>query len=1562
MKNSAERIQFISEYISSYENKIKELNRQGLFDAAKLFELFASKVGELYLGLSKPLKNLNVETNNFPCVDLFSEDGNTFFQVSTCQNIPCKIEKTLKTIEKSTNGIIKSIKRVIFIVLSNESVDKVKDLTIGKVSFNKNRDLITTGNIIDKAKCDLEFQKKLYLLLKEEDEYYKNNFKMYEEAISYDSKVILDDIDGLINGKYYIDLSEQISKIQSENKRFMIISGDAGCGKSVLCKKLLESKKNVLCARAEKLVEKSNVNEIWDFNIEDVLCLVNEDVYIYIDALEFIADNRNKLDLLDSLLLRLQKLENCHFLCSCRSSDLGSFIRIISKYDIAEHKISPITINKIIDISKEFPSLLKIINNAKYNSLLSTPFYINFLTKINDFDSINDESQLRREIWNDVICQNNETIKPIIESIALERATNFILYSNASKYDKNTIDKLVSGGVLIKNENGIRLKYDIFEDICFEQYIDSIFDESKGNYLLFFEKLENIGRCIYRRYQIWVENKLFARNDREKFLYNLVSTNSISSLWKQQTIIGIIKSSYCQNFFDEYSLEIVDNNLLQGFIDVTNIYGFEISKISFNREAFILKNKGAGRESLIKIIYDNEIYKNDLKNEDGIKKLIFDYTNSLSNNNVSKYSFEILKYYVDKSLNNNYSYDLISKEVEAIYKLYEVSDQWIRRFFKDIKSFLSEGKSGKVEFAFDSIKGILSLNCLCLLKKYSTEILDFYDLYYTVEIEDKNSFYNYYHDDLKHNRLFGLNDNAESYKHESFNANPKLCNIISVLLRTHFWPTFEWYLEFLNKAINSFKTKRSINTYSIYLSKDCIREYLGISDMWMTGECQNNMPTLLSDMTYIVKRVIIDLIKSLKDKNAFSNSLKQMIYEKSNNIIGLSIVSNIGLTFSKELPGYCLELVSSLELVLADLNRYGLTLTQNNPARKITEGERTKKAVLPVIFTDKYNDINPNNELRHYAFHSQLCYPELRDKFYEIFDYLYSLVKNDEEHAILFLQLQQMDIRNASFNEIDSNTYLIEAKVDGAAKKLCDEKDDSIKKYSKLVEQIARVNESIENKTVSIEEIDELIKARSEYDVVPLSIHFNNSLIRSISFALDELDISCEKRDEYCSLWIKYAHRQMNNESVFIDADLYYILFNQLNENINDSNKNEIKKIILDLLIGRDNNDFTLYQIYTVANQFILNNPKYSRIFLNTIFLLASDEMQHQYYNYKYLCKYHKKPSKKFIPNMQPKLRGADYYIAQDGRKQYDSKRGEIINDYLFEECECTISDINVDHYDIEIISHAFSCGLNACDEFDRYFIRNYINKLIDIYHKNKYNTRNIIGYYVIVEVEDFFKRNLLNVDNYSCVLELLFNEVDFNKFTSNTVDFYLTILASMTAYYFASYDSKENRKHVEKVIRLMEKYINQIPIEWIKNELIRALFLGFDKFGTRSDWSMSNANYGYSDKMFLNDIFSKYGHIHFSELLVVIQHLQYKKLLPEILISIHKSFEKYFILSSKRNDELKKIIEFINQIMYYSFVNFEREIKDKDELINAFEGILSILIELKDEKSAVLLDEFRVH
>ena len=1547
MKNSAERIRFICDYIYSYENKIKELNKQGLFDAAKEFEIFASRVGQLFLGLEKPLKNLNTYTFTFPGVDLFSEDNNTFCQVSTCQDIPKKISNTLQMINKSSNELLKSIKEVYFIVLSNDSINKVKDIKKGKITFNKNKHLITTSKIIEKAKNDIDFQEKLYLILKTEDDLFKTEFDKYIDAIHYKSKTIIDDINTFINNRYYIDISNQVNKILNDNKKFSIVIGEAGSGKSVLCKKVIEKKNNVLCARAETLIEQGEVDKIWGFNFNKVLSLIKDEVFIYIDALEFIADNITKIDILETLFKKIQELDNVSILCSCRTSDLNSFLKLIGKYKFTEYKTTPISKSKLQNIINEFPMISKISNDNHYNSLLTNPFYINFLTQIEDFNSIDNENQLRKKIWKDIICLKNENIEQLIFKIVLDRAKNFNLYANISNYDKKTIDKLISSNILIKNENGIRLKYDIFEDICFEQFIDELFYKSKGNYNYFFCELEKIGRCIYRRYQIWVENKLFSNANREKFLLTLVSTTNIPNEWKKETIKGIIRSSYCQDFFDEYS-NIIENDLLKTFIDLTNIYGFEIDELSYNLETFILKNKGVGREKLIELIYKKEIYKENNFNELDIKKLIYDYSNNCSNDNISFASYKILEFFIEEKMKNNCSYDLIKKNVETIYKFYKVSNEWIEKYFLLIEIYLQEQDYNKTKFAKESIEDIISNNCLCLIQSYLPKVLFFYKTYYTHDFNQKKK--SFYHNEKNNEDLWGLNNNAKIYENKNFNSVPKLKYIIFGALYMNFWVTFKWYLQFVNDAITIFKSTKKLNKYKILLSNST-KEFYGTDEMWYTGEYRNKVPTLISDMTYIVKSSINEFVKkfTINEKTTFLNSIKKEIYENSNNIITLSIISNLGLKYMNEIPEFCIELISSIEIVLADLDRFSFQI--NIPIKKMFEEEISKKVGIPNLTNNKYKDVSAKIDLKSYAILIQQNKPNLKKDLYKIFDYLYTIINNTKEQAILFLQLKHMDLRDPYIN--------------GEAKKIIDKNDSDIKKSIPILNTIENINKLIINNQLNVIDIDNLIDMITSNENNPLYIQNINFLISCIVFAFSKLNISIDKRNEYCELWLKYAYKKMNNEPIIITSQFFYSLFDQINYEINFENKNKIKRLILEILLSQDHTDGTIYELYLVAKNFLKNNEQIKIIFLNTILNLAKDEMLHQKFNYEYMLNHHKEEIINFESNLQPKFKGVDYIIEQDGEKQYKSKKDEIINKYLYNEQNYTIDQIDLSLYDMEIIGHIFSFDLDL--EIPKYtsFIRNYLELMIKFYQKKEYSYYDIISFTLITKIEEYFKQCLLSEKRYQIILELLFKGIDFSLFNREMVDFYINILASLTPYYIQSFNNKNQRKHIENVINLMEKYINEISNEWIKNELSIALILGFNKYW-RVDLSKENTKYDYLDKMFLNKIFSKYGHKHFYDMLIIISQLQYNKLLPEILISIQIAFKNY-IIELKSNpqvdsNEINNIKAIINQIIYFAFINYEQEIKSDNELIDAYEGILQNLIDINDEKAAILLDEFRIH
>ena len=61
-------------------------------------------------------------------------------------------------------------------------------------------------------------------------------------AIETSKEIELENIEELINGEYEIDRSEIIETIQEGREKLISIQGNAGSGKSVMCKKTIKGK------------------------------------------------------------------------------------------------------------------------------------------------------------------------------------------------------------------------------------------------------------------------------------------------------------------------------------------------------------------------------------------------------------------------------------------------------------------------------------------------------------------------------------------------------------------------------------------------------------------------------------------------------------------------------------------------------------------------------------------------------------------------------------------------------------------------------------------------------------------------------------------------------------------------------------------------------------------------------------------------------------------------------------------------------------------------------------------------------------------------------------------------------------------------------------------------------------------------------------------------------------------------------------------------------------------------------------------------------------------------
>ena len=1590
MLNSNERMGFIIEYMSSYDEKIKMANKNGLFDAAKMFELFAIEVCNVWFG--QKFSNLNDETATYPYVDLISENRELLVQVSTVQDVPTKIKTTLEKIRDSKDKKCSDLKNIVFFVLSNNSIDKMREYSgdnqIGSISFTIKDNLITTNDIITKAQNDLNFQKKLYKVLKDEYENFNINIRKFKGALEL-SNSGLKNIEGLINGEYEIDRNEFLEKITKDNERYISIQGGAGSGKSVLCKKYVENEKLVLYARAERFLEESHIDDIWGCCIQDVLeCINGKKLIFFIDALEFIADcAETKFELLQYLYDMAAEYQNVYIVTSCRTSDKNAFIKLETNFSIKIYEVGDITEDELALLMKQYPIIHKMYKTNSYVDLLKSPFYINLIVSNSmDIDNIGDENSLREYIWKNIICLEEKSrmygilsnkVIETVEKIVFERARKFMLGIHKDDIDRDIMHALLSEGVIAQQGDYIRLKYDIFEDICFEHYFDKAFDLCKGKYKTFYDEIENLGRCVYRRYQIWISNKMFIQVNRDKFLYSLTFSDEIPQSWKRQTEIGIVKSRFCDNYFEEQGSEILEQGMLFDFVKNINLFAFEGELLHIRQESPQMKLSpiGNGRPCIIRLLKNEEIYKKNIIGRDDIVKLCLDYAKQEDKVAViASDACAMMEYYVEYSLQeseqeNYYKIiDEISSCLEALYRMADNSEEWLKKFFNTLINNYINGNRKSMRKSEDIMEWTLKNAYPALVAGLASELCSIADILWLRGKVDAEEFDFYRADRLSKGFEYGLSEKAEHYNYlyRTVYENAFLWN----LFRLNFKVGFHWTIQFINRVILEYATNNPEYVIKIKVKiseSNAIKEYWGNGNMWLAGIRDHNVPTLIGDVIFCLKEAIISSLEICKKDHeftvAFANYVKETIYSKSNNIVLLTIIESIGMHFENELPGYALDLATSIELVHWDTTRY--MLYKKNPTKELLERQILKTMGIPEL-KDRYElDKKCDLSIQEYVSHTQIYFDSMvQDKCYGILDYLYSIIKNDAENAQDYLQIQKMDMRGAKATKITDNIIMLEPQISGEAEKIVLRQEEFNKPKQRLNAAIKKCNDNMVSGQIDLPSTLDAIKVILELmKDTDMAFQYENLLILLIASAINHQELENEKREKFCTIWINGIEKLFSNGSFLADTALMPVLLNQLENDVAIGIKNKIKKIVLDCLMYKGQHG-VIDEMAKYVKRYLANHETLAQAVFNTIIKLSEDQMEHQKYNANYLKVSKKDKEFIFNPNMQPKLSGIDRYIKDDNGNCYTSREEEIIDRYLLQEESLEIDVFDMSNYDISTICYVANCGLNFTNESFRMVIHEILLCVIDIwkYTKRNYNAHEIFDVYQEHEIIELFQWKMIQTqDDAKMAIDILFEEIDFTKFTTDTIEFYQDIFGNFLCEFFDSYVDSKRRNICKKKILYIEKKVNDIDEEYVRIQLYKSLMLSVTRYCT-GDWSKIKTNYSYVDKQFLNKQFTKYGKYHIKELLRTIYQMHMDELLPEILISIRNSFQNAKSEVNKFKKSIREQEAIVQLIILKSFITYSDKIKQDQELIEAYEDILEILINLNYEQAAVILDEFRIH
>ena len=300
---------------------------------------------------------------------------------------------------------------------------------------------------------------------------------------------------------------------------------------------------------------------------------------------------------------------------------------------------------------------------------------------------------------------------------------------------------------------------------------------------------------------------------------------------------------------------------------------------------------------------------------------------------VERKACELIIRYIDEltnqALDDNRFYlynDEIVRLFLIICKMSQASEKWINSYVNSMFDYYNSDEK--------KYKGITEAILKSILQNPDPT---FVSVFPDLAIKVANTYWIQNNsNNMKRFRNIGYGN--ESYFGLSNNANLSSVDELRVYKNTFIWYILKydlkkglnWVISFLNHCVSVLidNHKEYVEKITIYNAKDETKKsYFGNLDLWTAGETDNRLPILLNDIIYILKINIIRYLESINDRELFkkfANYIKKSIYERSNNIALLSVIETVGMYFMKELPGYALDLVSSMNLIYLDINRYVL--------------------------------------------------------------------------------------------------------------------------------------------------------------------------------------------------------------------------------------------------------------------------------------------------------------------------------------------------------------------------------------------------------------------------------------------------------------------------------------------------------------------------------------------------------------------------------------------------------------------------------------------------------------
>lgn len=373
-----------------------------------------------------------------------------------------------------------------------------------------------------------------------------------------------------------LDRSAIVGSIKDTSQTFplVVLSGEAGVGKTAVVKDIYETIKGLssfFVFKATQFKNVSHINQLFknygEITASEFISEHNDinEKYIIFDSAERLSEIEDQ----DVFRMFLSDLvtNGWKIIFTVRHSyldDLRFQLKEFYGANFASFNIPHLSIEEIENIAKEYK--FEIPKNDRLAGLLSTTIYLSeYLQNYTETKTNITYADFREIVWKKQIQNSNYQSNNLHRrreecflKIAKQRANEGGFFVKTEESDHEALQKLESDEIIKfdSNAGGYFITHDVYEEWALDMLIERSFIGA-SNYQDFYNDIGD-SLPIRRAFRNWLSDKLFANDEKAtKLIGFTVQESGIENHWKDEMVVSVLLSDYSRVFFEHFEEELL---------------------------------------------------------------------------------------------------------------------------------------------------------------------------------------------------------------------------------------------------------------------------------------------------------------------------------------------------------------------------------------------------------------------------------------------------------------------------------------------------------------------------------------------------------------------------------------------------------------------------------------------------------------------------------------------------------------------------------------------------------------------------------------------------------------------------------------------------------------------------------------------------------------------------------------------------------------------------------------------------------------------------------------------